>query len=257
MQPTIKPSYLAMSDHRLHAYLTHRKFPPAIVNETVRRAAEIKAQRRAKRIKTSVHDNLWRDLLNPARDELGVVRTMKGQAKRQLDAEFGNPATEAKLNALTHYDTVIAKTIEFLRKVQTASQHTPLQFAEELKREGRMPTTGRGDHWTDYVKPKDRKAVLDLFEKAPDPARGKKKTPFERRISTQEHARLKEAMWSRLRNEQELAQQEYDMVSDPFELERLTALLDDMQEAAYRLDALPKTAPIPATWHGLLGRKSK
>lgn len=255
MKAVIPPSWLAMSETRLHAYLTHREYPPEIVNRYVKQARDIKAQRRAERIKKSTQDTRWRDLLQPARDELGVVRTMKAQTKRQLDDEFGNPQTQAKLDALTIYDAVIAKTIEFLRKVQRACEHTPLQFASELRAARQMPTSGRGDHWTDYIKAKDRKAVLDAFDKVPDPARGKKKTPFDRRISVAESGRLKEEMWKRIRLEQEMTQQEYDMTSNPFDLETLSKKLDDLQDAAYRLDSLPRTAPLPATWHGLIGHK--
>lgn len=255
MTSIIKPSWLRMSEYRLHAYLTYREYPPEIVNQTVKKVREMKAARKADHIKRTVRDNLWRDLLTPARDELGVVRTMKAQAKRQLEAEFGNAHTQAKLDALTCYDAVIAKTIEFLRKVQRACEHTPLQFAAELRGSGQLAATVRGDHWTDYIKPKDRQQVMDAFSKVPDPARGKKKTPFERRISTLEHDRLKEVMWERIRKEQELTQQEQDMTADPFEVEQLSKKLDALQEAAYRLDSLPKTAPIPLSWQALVGRK--
>jgi hypothetical protein len=97
--------------------------------------------------------------------------------------------------------------------------------------------------------------VLDAFAKVPDPARGKKKIPFERRISVTENSRLKEEMWERINLEQEMTQQEHDMATNPFDLETLAKKLDDLQEASFRLDSLPKTAPIPATWHGLIGRK--
>ena len=56
----------------------------------------------------------------------------------------------------------------------------------------------------------------------------------------------------RLVAEQEAADQEYEMATNPVEKKRLKELLDKMQEAQYRLDLLPSTAPVPATWHGLL-----
>lgn len=255
MKADIPPSWLAMSERRLHAYLVHRNYPPEMVKKTVMQVVAIKAARRAERIKRSMQDNRWVYLLTPARDELGVVRTMKAQTKRQLDEEFGNAGTQAKLDALTIYDAVIAKTIEFLRKVQRACEHTPLQFADELRANNQMPTAGRGDHWTDYIKAKDRKAVLDAFAKVPDPARGKKKIPFERRISVTENAERRDKLWKTIQVEQEMTQQEHDMASNPFDLETLAKKLDDLQEATYRLETLPKTATVPATWHGLIGRK--
>jgi hypothetical protein len=59
----------------------------------------------------------------------------------------------------------------------------------------------------------------------------------------------------RLNGEIASAEREYEVTQDPDVHEKLNRQLDTMYRAQYELDRLPATAPLPATWHGLLNRK--
>ena len=100
----------------------------------------------------------------------------------------------------------------------------------------------------------ERTEVEDLFKKFPDPARGKKKVPFEYRISRQEHERHRKEMSKRLQEEAIKAEQEVALAFDDEEREKLSAHLSDIREAQFRLEILPATMPIPKKWKTLIGK---
>jgi hypothetical protein len=254
MKTDIRPSWLQMSERRLLAYLHHQSYPIPMITVILESVRATKEERRAMRIRATVGNKLWRNLLEPARTELGVVRTMKGQAKRASDESFEHAPTHAKYVALHEYDTLLAKLIERLRKVQMVGDYTPQQFAKELKAQGRMPASLDGDHWTDYVSAKEKKRINDLFDAAPAPKRGKEKRPFDKRISKSDHATQRQQLLARLKTELSNAEQEYEFALDPDEQDRLSALIQDMQEANFVIDTLPSTSPLPTTWRGLLSR---
>lgn len=252
MQDDIKPMWLRMSETRLwNLLLVEKRYPPPIAADIVEAVRRIKAERRASRIKSTVTHNLWDYVLRAARAELGTVRTIKSQTRRILAGPNPPPEAQAKHDALDAYDAVIAVIIERLRKVQQEGSLTPIRFARTLRDAGKA-VAGDGTHWTDYVSQRDRVRIEDMFAAVPYPRRGKRKEPFERRISPQEHERLRAVLVGRLVKEQETARQDYEMTTDPDEKERLSKLLDDMEGAHYRLETLSRTAPVPATWHGLL-----
>jgi hypothetical protein len=247
---TLKPYWLTMSQARLHSHLRGLKYPEPIIRGALKALHEAKSAQRAKRIKQTVVYKLWDYLLSPARTELGVVRTMKSQ----LMSKAHDTADEApaKYKALSAYDDVLAETIATLRAVQKKDKLTPHQFAEQLRKRSQLVIPNRGEHWTDYVDATDKRRIEIMFENLPDPRRGKKKVPFERRISVEENDTKRVELAKRLVAEQDSAEQEYAMATNTVEKDRLKDLLDRMQEAQYRLDLLPSTAPVPATWHGLL-----
>ena len=187
MTETIKPTWLAMSPARLWQHLHDKKYPTAMVMDIVAQAQRVKSERRKARIKQTVAQQLWHELLDAARIELGIVRTLKSQTKRRVIEEFGHASTQAKYDALCAYDAVITSVIERLRRAQRTGEATPSQFAKFLNDNGKGPIPNNGEHWSDFVKIKDRRDVERMFDNLPDPARGKRKTPFERRISPDEH----------------------------------------------------------------------
>lgn len=251
MESIIKPSWLAMSESRLYAHLKKREYPPHLIDTTIEQVRKFKEERRKQRIKATMGHNLWLDVLRPARTELGVVRTMKSQTKRVLAEDFGHPETQAKMDALNAYDPVIAKTVERLAKAQKSGEITPSQLAQALVKQGKLPTGITGNHWTEFVTPEDRKRVEALFKRVPDPQRGKRKEPFERRISPQENARLRSALWDKIDKEKAQVNQELDMATSPEKIKELEGRLARLQEAGFKLNSLARTAPVPNTWHGL------
>lgn len=254
MNDLLKPYWLTMNESRLVSHLRHLEYPESHIRDVVAAHREHKAARRAKRIKQTMTHQLWDYILQAARAELGVVRTMKSQLRRDLHP---SAAVEAKLTALSEYDAVIADTIAKLRVVQKADEMTPAQFVAHLYKEGKRQIPNNGTHWSDYVKLADRRRIEVLFENLPQAGRGKRKVPFERRISTEEHDKQRGKLIRILSNEQATAEQEYAMATNSFDKEEVKVKLDRLQEAQFILDMLPSNAPLPATWHGLLNMRDK
>lgn len=251
MDTEIKPSWLALSEHKLAQQLLGAHYPPPLVRDIISKVRSIKAEQKAAKTKATVAYQLWDDLLKPARTELATVRVLKTQTQKDMPDGMATPPTQAKYDALCIYETVLVKVIGSLRKVQQTEEVTPVQFAAMLRKNDKK-FGAHGDHWTHYVKQTDRRRVELAFEKMPHPSRGKKKVPFEYKIAPEVHDRLRRKLHAQIVIAQDHAEQEYEMATDPDEKARLSDLIQRIQEASYRLDIAPRTAPLPATWEGLI-----
>jgi hypothetical protein len=248
MDDDIKSWWLNASEARVRNSLVAQKLPPLVVAQTVARVIELKEQRRKQRIKSTVTTKSWEPLLGNARAERQTLLVSKSQLKKI------EPLDQQRWDALCAYETVISALIDRLRKVQRSSEHTPKSFTAFLKKEtGRVIPNG-GEHWIDYVKASDRQRITLMFDALPPPARGKRKQPFERRITKAAHKAQRLALAVRLTGEIASAEREYEVTQDPETHDKLNRQLDAMYRAQHILDNLPATAPLPATWHGLLNK---
>lgn len=239
--------WYTMGQKRLHNHLTVKlKYPPDLVESIKERIrTEREAQRRGG-IKKSHVFNAWQTLLASARAEAGVVRVLKSQLKKSA------PDDEARWSALCAYEACIGHTIEKLKKVQAAGEHTPAQFAEFLKHEtGRLIPNG-GTFWVDYIKLSDRRRIEALFNSLPPPARGKKKAPFERRIPTALNKVLRRELAEQMERAEEALHMELDMRPDEDHTKKLEAQLKKIYAAKYALEQKPKNAILPTKWQSLL-----
>jgi hypothetical protein len=245
MDETIKLWWLDVSEARLRDVLVAKKLPSAIAGQLVARVQEMKAERRKARIKATTVANSWEALLAAARAERQTVYVRKTHAKKKV------PPDQRKWEALCAYETAITAVIERLRKVQGSSEHTPKQFVAYLKEEtGRVVPNG-GEHWTDFVKASERRQVTLMFDALPPPGRGRRKQPFERRMTKPQHKAQSFALAAELVNSIASAEREYEVTTDPEAQDRLNRQLDDMYRAQHVLDSNPP-AVLPRTWHGLI-----
>jgi hypothetical protein len=245
MDETIKSWWLDISEARLRDLLTEKKLPPVFVGQIVARVQEMKSERRKARIKATTVANSWDALLETARAERQTVYVRKTQTKKQV------PIDQRKWDALCAYETAITNVIEKLDKVRRSSEHTPKQFVAFLKEEmGRIIPNG-GEHWTDFVKASNRKQVTLMFDSLPQPPRGKRKTPFERRMTKPQHKAQSFALAAELVTAIASAEREYEVTTDPEAQDKLNRQLDDMYRAQHVLDSNPP-AVLPRTWHGLV-----
>lgn len=247
MQNDIKPAWLDMSLRALASHLADERYPTPIIKGIISKVKVLKSERRAERIKATVLYKLWDEVLQPARTELAVVRTMKSQLK-------SNPSvnTQARADALWAYDAVISGVIDELREFQRREQLTPDKAAQRLRKAGVMRPDHTGTHWTHYVSAEDTQRIKVLFDRMPPPRRGKKKEPFPYRISPTAHARQRAVLVGSLARAQTNAEQEYSMATNSFDRDRLERVLADINEAQYKLDAIPDTMPVPSSWQKLL-----
>lgn len=251
MKDNLQPMWLVMSEARLTRHLKEHKYPAPVIQDILLAVRLTKAQNRKSRLKATVDHQLWDDILQAARIELCGVRTMKAQAKRRTDAEFGNAGTAAKYKALSAYEDVLVEVIAKLVKVQKAGEFAPGQFVAFLKEEKGRDIPNNGEHWSDYVSAKAKREVHALFDAAPNPTRGKRKVPFERRISPQEHIIKRSFLVGQMKKAQDDLEAERKVTTNP----ELVAALDvrwmDLQRAYIALDTLKPTMPVPARWQSL------
>jgi hypothetical protein len=252
MKADIKPSWLTMSTPRLERHLLEKAYPTDLMRDIVANVTAAKEQRRRQRIKTTVTHQLWDNVLQAARIELAGLRTMKCQLATALKTTSGVLPPNAKYEAMCAYEDVLITTINKLRRVQKAGEHTPAQFVRYiLKKTGRL-IPNEGAHWSDYVGNKDKLNIEALFNALPDPARGKRKTPFERRVSPKEHASARTHLVGQLERAQIELDERYAMPSTPEGKQSLVELERDIQKANYVLAITKNTTPLPARWQGLL-----
>jgi hypothetical protein len=245
MDETIKKTWLNMSEARLRDTLHAQKMPSAIAGQLVARVQELKAERRKARIKATTAANSWDAIIDSARRERQSVYVRKTQTKKLV------PPDQRKWDALCAYETVITAVIEKLAKVQRSSEYTPKQFVAFIKEETGRAIPNGGLHWVDYIKASDRQRIILMFDALPPPTRGKRKTPFVRRMTRPAHKAQVKALSDRLAVDIAGAEREYEVITDPEAQDALSAQIQDMYRAQFILDNDPP-AMLPLTWHGLL-----
>lgn len=243
----IRKTWYKMSAKALHKHLTDTlKWPLDLAANISKQVWEEKQAARKAKVKEGHVYNAWQVLLASARAELSSVRVLKSQIK---SVGVENPK---KWTALCEYENCITSTIEKLKKVQDAGEHTPMQFAEFLRTTVGRPIPNDGTFWVDYIKPADRRRIETLFDGLPPPMRGKKKVPFERRIPTALHRVQRDALFKQLEKAEAGVHMELDMQPDSFITGELEDKLQKIYRAKYVLDQKPRNAPLPTKWQSLL-----
>ena len=247
MDKTIKNYWLTMPEARLRTHLYDRlQYPPATAAMLIERVNALREQRRAEAIKRTTHAKAWHELLAAPRAELGNIRTMKSQLKRE-----GRDNT-ARWDALCAYEAVL---VELIARMKGHTTVTPKQLLAQVRSQGKNLPRGDGMHWVDHVPLRIKEKIEAMWNALPPTKRGKNKAPFERTLPLRQYKAARVKLIKELNTAQELAEQELGMARVPEEVERLTALLGDITRAQFLLDKHPRNTPLPSTWHGLVGKK--
>lgn len=248
MEKVIRKWWLTMSDKRLMNHLTITlKYPPQIAAPIVEKARAERALLRSQKIRRTVSADLWAEFLEPARAEARTLRVMKSQLKKAGQDEG------PKWDAICAYADVLGSVLERLTKIERTGETTPKQLPEALKKlKAKHQPIRDGSHWSDYVKPEDRRRITQMFLSLPPPARGRAKQPLQRTLPPKLYKRQRFALVEALTHDIEQAEQEYNMATHPDEIARLSAKIDEMYRAQFLLDQRKGYEPLPNTWHGLL-----
>jgi hypothetical protein len=241
-----------MGVRKLEAHLQDQGYPTPMIDNILSRIQTEKYKARIAKIKGTVLQQAWDSVLKPARTELGIMRTMIAQTKAQQRQTPDDNVLQVKIDTYTRYADLLAVLIERFRAVQKAGEETPQQFAKTLRKAGKMPTDGDGTHWVDYVSQKNRHATTLAFERLPPAKRGKNKTPFERRISFEDNYKARQALGKAIASELATIDRQLELEVDSFTKEELERKFERLHHAQFNLEQLPRTAPVPSTWHGLL-----
>lgn len=254
MDIPIQPRWLTLHPNRLHNLLMQKHYmDSADAARTVQRVLDLRKDVKSRRAKRTTVQILWDEVLTPCRNERMVVRTMKSQAK----AAARKQGTEAELNqtlrwrALCAYEDEIVRWTERLKHIRKLGEHSPKQFAQTLRTAGKH-VSGDGTHWTDYVPPRAKVPIIEMFAGLPPAKRGRGKIPFQRTAppNLREEQRLRLA--KSIADDLSKAEHDRAEATHIYERERLDDLLNQLNKAQYLLDHYPKKKAYPASWQRLL-----
>ena len=260
--------YMAMSTEQLEDVLTLRKLTNAQREEIKRVVAEQKAHAKSYNAKRRVCDELWGELLAPARRERKVVGVLLNTAKRRaFFEEVGTGPSAPRIKALETYADSIDKFLGVAKRLQETAE-SPYRIAKRPTSKRPMGVPNNGTHWTDWVLESEKAPIRAMFDAIPKGGRHRGKTPYERTIPklfrVNEHGdklsvfettrmRLRKQTEGLLKKaERELAVREGwgGFVAQDTEYGELTHKVKQLRQAVHLIDTASDDTPLPTSWRG-------
>lgn len=235
-----------LTNQELRAYLAKRgiRGPEAqLIREQV---AEYKAGVKSMKARRRMVQELWQSVLVPLSAEQRSVRAML----RYESERYPNPQ---RREALTAYAETLKKLNLKLREYRYYGEHTPKEQAAALKEKGKI-IPNNGEHWTDWVPEKVKRAIVDAFNEIPRAAKAKVKVPFPRIITKTVNQQLRATHIQTAKRELIKAEQELGIIQHmgqghAVEAERdAQAKVRHIQNIINWLIVAEDTEPIPRTW---------
>ena len=239
------PRYMKHTLKELHNILTAQQLPSATIKHIKHIVSQDKATLRREKIRAKQQAKQWEVLHPPLNAEILRVKsslTYKGNTSPQRRAAF------------TEYLDVLLRTRSRLKNLAAQTHddgepHTPGQLVKMLAEDGKhIPYDGI--HWSDWVSPKDKRAVMEAFSKLSDErkVRAKVKEPFERKITPVLWLRTKDALAAHLESIKRVAVTKHYIMKDPKTYEQA----EQIRRAIIRLNQVPECYPLPRDWRKLL-----
>lgn len=248
MTMTYPKTYMRMSEVALRKLLSQRKLPMGVAEGIIAQVVADRKNARPALKKDEQHRRLWGDLISPAKSERRIVQRML-----TLKLEHGSPERTLALEAyLMVLDAIIGRLLLQARNT------------DEMPRQVALGTNvpNKGEHWVDWMPKKKIALIEQYFADIPHVRGVRQKTPFERRIPPDQHAKHKQRLIERTKREMEhiersLAVELADTkLTDHHyfkqqEIEAMRVQVSRMQAALHIIGQLPANAFIPTTWHGI------
>lgn len=237
-------SYIQMTPNDLHMHLTHKlKLHPERVKFLKNEVAKRKEAIRTERITRRARRQAWLDLLQPLRYELNSARS-----GAKYISGHGDP-NSLRQEAFAAYIEVLTTLLKKLELPSTVLANTPTQLAKEKNATGKgSPILNNGHHWTDWIPPNVKHAVVQAFEELPHIPKAKRKVPFPRTTPQAQFFRDKCRLFKRTLKELENAKaacRGYGTTDEKLQT------IKRIEQAIKIIDALKDNEHVPATWHGL------
>lgn len=221
-------NFHSLTENQIITTLTAQNVPRKARGEIINAIREEKKHARSVAAKRLQHRRLWEELRDPLHYELRLVRRML--------AYEGSPE---RAEALKAYNYCLERVYAKLLSASEVLDIMPTEMAKQEK----IPNNGV--HWSDWVKPKVREMVVELFSYIP---RGgvKVKTPFERKVPEALHLKLKKRLLQRTQKEYD---NEYRKQAMDYTDAR-EAQLKRMRDALQWIKDSANGEALPTTWHG-------
>jgi hypothetical protein len=260
--------YMALTAAQLEDALTLRKLTDAQRKEIKRVVAEQKANAKSYNAKRRVCDELWSELLAPARRERKVVGVLLNTAKRKAfyeDVETGPSAPRIK--ALQAYADSIDKFLGVAKRLAETLE-SPYRIAKRPTSKRPMGVPNNGTHWTDWVLESEKKEIRAMFAAIPKGVRHRGKTPYERtipklfrvneygeKLSVFETTRMRlrkqtEGFLKQAEREQALLDNMGGLAAQDTEYEALKHKVKQLRQAVHLIDTASDDTPLPTSWRG-------
>lgn len=239
--------YVGMTDREIQAALAKRGVRGIEARMIRDQVAEYKAKMRAMSARKRMAQDLWRSLMTPLSNEQRTVRGML----RYESQRYPNPERREALNA---YAETLDKLRRRLRDYRYDGRMTPRELAEYMKKEKGKTIPNNGEHWTDWVPEKVKRALIDAFMAIPRAAKARVKDPFPRTMTKADNIKLRKTHLATAKRELLEAQQELSMIrelnrNEPSEAERdAQARVKHVQNIVNWLICLEDNELVPRTW---------
>jgi hypothetical protein len=241
-----------LSENQLIATLTKRKKHKVYENKLREEVLALKEARRRQRIKLKEHKRLWRQLLAPLNYEMRNVGVLirYQQAKPSPD--------HAYLEVLEAYNHLMDKLKTYLEREARTEDATPAHLAKQRTKRYPHGVPNNGIHWTDWVPPHIKAAMLTAWGDMPFVRGIKRKALFTRVLSGARdaegltaHDKAKAVLRMRTEKELEGVMRLTQVEPDPEKLDRLEYDIERMRLALDYIETMKQNEVVPHTWHGL------
>jgi hypothetical protein len=236
--------YAGLNDRDLQKRLVEDEWPTQMRTAIKNQVIADRRQRRSDKIKATMQDRQWVNIRLPLNAE--VLRVKASLAYK------GNPSP-ARHAAFTAYLELLLQLRSWLANLQrpdgdSGERHSPGQvvklFAEKDKH---IPNDGI--HWEDWVKPKDKRRIYEMFNALHDEKklRAKVKEPFERWVTPRQFMKQKLEFETTLTSLVHTYTTEWNITKTYKSYDKLA----QVQEALRCLAVWPLNRPLPRDWRKL------
>jgi len=234
-------SYVKMKPNELHNHLKNKlKLHPYRIEQIKEDVASLKEVQRTDRITRTVRKQAWQSLLQPLRLELSNAKVGRKYKPEEQPPE--------RIEAFDAYIKVMEKLLAKLTVPSTTLTLHPSHMVKEHNDTGKgSPIPNNGVHWTDWIPGHIKNAIAEAFAALPHKPKAKRKIPFQRTVTPEQHAKDKAKLIKRTQTELANAERLYQL--NP--TEENGNVIHRIDKALKIIEALEPTEVVPHTWHGV------
>lgn len=211
-------------DYRTLTRRLRKSYPEPEVDRIIDEVKKYRKQRKNEHIHLCHARQRWGDLIAGLQHERKIVRTMLRYKPTSLAPER------------QEFVQAYAQVLDTLHARLCLRRDTTNELPEH-------------DHWVDYVPERIKMPLRMAQENIPARTKARTKAPFERRIPSAIHKRVREKLLRNIQTEKDNAQRMLNI--NPDDAKAVNKLLR-LNKALDTLNKMHPSEPLPNTWHGLL-----
>jgi hypothetical protein len=169
---------------QIRRILQEQGWPIASIDEKVESIRKERAALKGQKLKLARSVTYWRYLRTPLKREIDVCRTSTEYIDlKALRHDMLDEVDAARREAYAAYRTVLVHLLgQFDLYTELNPSLTPTQVIAQEQARGKLKYISQGEHWADWVPPKVKAQVSEMFLEIPYRKQAKVKVPFERKV---------------------------------------------------------------------------